>query len=257
MFRLLPSSLFVLYCSKLTQNWTHRGTKALLLLTNPAVSHLLFLFVWTRCIHVNISGISWAADTLSPVTCCFALVCATAYDGVFVYVLSLNKAAGSGGRWEHALWSCQGGSLSHKWRRCPPQVALMFFWSWQIFNINHFFLSTTHSSPSCPSPVPQMFTARFAAPGLPVATGPRVPALGDDIIWPPRYPHQSCRLWWVCVSLFCVSGSWQEIWCPLHSCSHFLFPTPEVPCWLSGVWHEDRRDRIWISEGEEEEKRVV
>lgn len=148
MFRRLPSSLFVLSCSKLTQNWTHRGTKALLLLTNPPVSHLLFLFVWTRCIHINISGISWAADSLSPVTCCSALVCATAYDGVFVYVLSLNKAAGSGGRWEHVLWSYQGGSLSHKWRRCPPQVALMLFWSWQIFNINHFFfLSLFLSTP--------------------------------------------------------------------------------------------------------------
>lgn len=23
----------------------------------------------------------------------------------------------------------------------------------------------------------------------------------------------------------------------------------KVPCWLSDVWHGDRRDRIWISEG--------
>lgn len=29
----------------------------------------------------------------------------------FVFVFSLNKAAGFGGRWEHVLWACEGGRL--------------------------------------------------------------------------------------------------------------------------------------------------
>ncbi len=44
-------------------------------------------------------------------------------------------------------------------------------------------------SPSSVLPAPQLFAARFAAPGLPVAPRPRVAALWDDIIWPPCCPH--------------------------------------------------------------------
>lgn len=82
-------------------------------------------------------------------------------------------------------------------RRCPSMFALKLFWSWQIFNFNSLLLF-----PCLQHAAAQMFATGFAAPGLPVAQRPSFPALRDDIIWPPCYPHQSCRLWWVCVSLF-------------------------------------------------------
>lgn len=80
-----PSSLFVLSCSKLTQ--TGLSTKAPFLLTNPAVSQLLFPLIHTGCKHMNISRVYWAVEI-----CVQAFwVQLPAVDACFTWVFSTDK----------------------------------------------------------------------------------------------------------------------------------------------------------------------